>query len=244
MPGAIARPPSDVRNQLLRRLPAEERTWLLPRLEPVGLALGTTLFAPDALIDGVQFVEAGMVSMVSVLKDGAQIEVGLVGLEGLIGLPLLLGVETSSLKAIVQAQGSALRLPKADLHIALTDLPSLLGLLLRYVDAFHIQVAQTAACNGRHRIEQRLARWLLMAGDRIEDDTFPMTQDFMSYMLGVQRPGVSVALGALERAGLVQRGRGTIQILDRPGLEEASCECYAIVQRRFDKLTKRPAISA
>lgn len=132
--------------------------------------------------------------------------------------------------------GTALRLPAAAFRAALAEMPALLGPLLRYVDAFHFQVAQSAACNGRHPIEQRLARWLLITHDRVEGDRFFMTQEFMSTMLGVRRPGVTLAIGTLQRAGLVQHDRGSAQVLNRRGLEAASCECYGIVQRRFDWL--------
>ena len=129
-----------------------------------------------------------------------RIEVGLVGPEGMVGLPVLLGAETSTLEAMVQVDGVALRLSAAAFRAALTALPTLLGLLLRYVDAFHSQVTQSAACNGRHQIEQRLARWLLMTHDRVEGDSFQMTQEFMAAMLGVRRPGVTLAMSALQRA--------------------------------------------
>jgi CRP-like cAMP-binding protein len=141
--------------------------------------------------------------------DGVRIEVGLVGPEGMVGLPVLLGAETSTLEAMVQVDGVALRLSAAAFRAALTALPTLLGLLLRYVDAFHSQVTQSAACNGRHQIEQRLARWLLMTHDRVEGDSFQMTQEFMAAMLGVRRPGVTLAMSALQRAGLVQHEKGS-----------------------------------
>jgi CRP-like cAMP-binding protein len=154
----------------------------------------------------------------------------------MVGISLLLGAPTSALEGLVQVDGTALRLPAAAFRAALSEMPALLGLLLRYVDAFHVQVSQTVACNGRHQIEQRLARWLLMTHDRVEGDSFTMTQEFMSAMLGVQRPGVTLAIGALQRAGLVQHDKGSARVLDRPGLEAASCECYGIVRQRFDWL--------
>ena len=227
-------------NLLLRRLPAAELGVLLPQLEPVELKAKTLVLTPDGPVDSVLFVEGGTVSMLANLEDGAQIEVGLVGREGLVGLPLLFGTATSPVEAIVQADGAASRLPAAAFRTALAELPSLSGLLLRYVDAFHHQVTQSVACNGRHQIEQRLARWILMTGDRVEADRFLMTQEFMSHMLGVQRPGVNLAVGALQRAGLVQHARGQMRILDRPGLEAATCECYGIVQRRFAWLMDAP----
>jgi CRP-like cAMP-binding protein len=228
--------PRTVRNRLLRLLPPSDLERLCPRLEPVDLSLKSVLLAPGAPVESVHFVETGTVSMIATLEDGTQIEVGVVGPEGMTGLPLLLGAPTSALEGLVQVDGTALRLPAAGFRAALAELPSLLGLLLRYVDAFHVQVAQTAACNNRHQIEQRLARWLLMTHDRVEGDSFHMTQEFMSAMLGVRRPGVTLAIGALQRAGLVQHDKGSVRVLDRPGLEAASCECHGIVRERFDWL--------
>lgn len=236
MPNVPLPTPRTVRNRLLRLLPPGDLDRLWPRLEPVELSLKTVLLTPDAVVEAMHFVETGTVSMIAMLEDGAQVEVGLVGPEGVVGLPLLLGAPTSPLEGIVQVSGTALRLPAAGFRAALAEMPALLGLLLRYVDAFHVQVAQSAACNSRHQIEQRLARWLLMTHDRVESDRFFMTQEFMSTMLGVRRPGVTLAIGALQRAGLVRHSKGNVQVLDRPGLEAASCECYEAVQRRFDWL--------
>ncbi len=225
-----------VRNRLLRLLPPAELERLQPRMEPVELSLKSVLLMPGVAVESVYFVETGTISMIAVMEDGTQIEVGLVGPEGMAGLSVLLGAPTSALEGLVQVGGTALRMPAAAFRAALAEMPSLLGLLLRYMDAFHVQVAQTAACNGRHQIEQRLARWLLMTHDRVEGDRFLMTQEFMSTMLGVRRPGVTLAIGALQRAGLVQHGNGSVRVIDRPGLEAVSCECYRTARRRFDWL--------
>lgn len=236
--------PRPVRNRLLRLLPPADLERLWPRLELVELSLKAVLLTPGAAVDSVHFVETGTVSMIATLGDGTQIEVGLVGPEGMTGLPLLLGASTSPLEGMVQVNGAALRLPAAAFRAALAEMPAFLALLLRYVDAFHFQVAQSAACNSRHQIEQRLARWLLMTHDRVEGDSFSMTQEFMSTMLGVQRPGVTLAIGALQRAGLVQHHRGNMRVLDRPGLEAAACECYETVRKRFDWLWPNPPAPA
>ena len=242
MPATPSRPTSPrstsrtLRNRLLRLLPPAELGWLWPRLELVELSAKSVLLTPGAAVESVHFLETGTLSMIAMLEDGVQIEVGLVGSEGMAGLPLLLGVATSALEGMVQLGGTALRLPAAGFRAALAETPSLLDLLLRYVDAFHVQVAQTAACNGRHQIEQRLARWLLMPHDRVDGATFHLTQEVISIMLGLRRPGVTLAIGALQRAGLVRHDKGGVRVLDRPGLEAASCECYGIVQRRFDWL--------
>ncbi len=232
-PGASA----GVRNLLLRALPRAELDGLLPFLERVPFPLGMAVIVEEAPVDAVHFVEVGTVSMITTMEDGARIEVGLVGPEGFTGLALFLGAPNAPLEGQVQVDGSALRLPAAALRRALADLPGLLPLMLRYVDSFHAQVAQTAACNGRHAIEQRLARWLLMTHDRAGGNGFPMTQEFLSTMLGVRRPGVTLAMGALQRAGLVRAERGRVAVLDRPGLEAASCECHGIVRDRFAWLT-------
>ena len=171
--------------------------------------------------------------MVSTLEDGARIEVGMVGPEGMVGLPVLLGSGTSPWEAMVQVEGLGSRMSAHAFRAALTEPPSLMGVLLRYLDAVQSQIAQSAACNGRHPVEQRLARWLLTTLDRLEGDSFVMTQEFMSTMLGVRRPGVTLAIGALQRAGLVRHEKGTMHVLDRTGLGAASCECHDVVRRRF-----------
>jgi CRP-like cAMP-binding protein len=177
-----------------------------------------------------------MVSMLAVLEDGAAQEVGLIGKEGLIGLPAVLGADSTPIEALVQAAGPALRIRAAELKTAFDHSPTLRALLLRYMQALHLQVSLTAACNGRHALEERLARWLLMAHDRAEGDEFPMTQEFMSMMLGVRRAGVSVAAGILQKAGVIGYKHGCITILDRPGLEGSACECYGIVRQQFERL--------
>ncbi|MDT7953606.1 MAG: Crp/Fnr family transcriptional regulator [Acetobacteraceae bacterium] len=234
MPSAKPRlPSSSINNRILNALPADELERIRPRLEKVALVTKTVLIAPDRDVESVHFVESGVVSMVSTLEDGARIEVGMVGFEGMVGLPVLLGSGTSPWEAMVQIDGSALRMSAAAFRSTLAEVPSLMGTLLRYLDAVQSQVAQSAACNGRHPVEQRLARWLLTTLDRVGGDSFVMTQEFMSTMLGVRRPGVTLAVGALQRAGLVRHERGTMHVLDRTGLEASSCECHDIVKRRY-----------
>jgi CRP-like cAMP-binding protein len=208
MPSGFVTPtPRTVQNRLLRALPITELEQLWPRLERVELFVRHAVLLPDAPVQCVYFVETGTVSMFTTLEDGVRIEVGLVGPEGMVGLPVLLGAETSAVEGMVQVDGVALRLSAAAFQSALKALPTLLRLLLRYVDAFHSQVTQSAACNGRHQIEQRLARWLLMTHDRVEGDSFQMTQEFMSTMLGVRRPGVTLAMSALQRGAGAARKR-------------------------------------
>ena len=231
--------PGTINNCILLALPAEELEHILPRLEPVDLTIKALLMVPDREVESVHFVETGTISMISTLEDGTRIEVGMVGFEGMVGLPVLLGSGSSPWEGMVQIEGRALRLSAPAFRTALAELPSLMRVLLRYTDAVQAQVAQSAACNARHPIEQRLARWTLTTHDRVRTDSFVMTQEFMSTMLGVRRPGVTLAIGALQRAGLVKHERGTLHILDRPGLEAASCECHAIVRRRFAWLMDR-----
>ena len=224
------------RNLLLRALPKDGLGRIFPYLQRVELPHRTIVLRSDSSVEFVYFVEAGTVSMISTLENGAEIEVGMVGFEGFIGLSVLLGAPTSPIEGVVQVSGTALRLSATAFRAALSDIPELRNLLLRYVDGFHVQVSQTATCNSHHQIEQRLARWILMTHDRVEGDHFLMKQNFMALMLGVQRPGVTLALGVLQRAGLVRHGKGIMEVLDRSGLEAASCECHKRVQRRFEWL--------
>ncbi len=174
--------------------------------------------------------------MLAMLADGRSAEVGVVGSEGMVGLPLLLGSNSSHVEAMVQAAGTMLRLHAGAFRRALEESAALRTLLLRYTLAFQQQVTQTAACNGHHALDQRLARWLLMAHDRAEDDEFPMTQEFLAMMLCVHRPGVTVAARLFQQAGLIRYGHGQMKVTDREGLEAAACECYGTVRRQFEQL--------
>jgi CRP-like cAMP-binding protein len=223
-------------NLLLAALPSRELAILLPRMERVELTLRQVLQRPEQPITGVHFPQAGWVSMINLLADGGAAEVGHIGREGMIGLPLLYGVDTNAAEGMVQAPGAALRMSAEAFRDGLERCPAFQALLLRYALAFNEEVAQTAACNGRHVLQQRLARWLLMAHDRSDGDEVPMTQDFLAMMLCVQRPGVTIAVGHFQRAGHIRAGRGSITITDRQGLEEAACECYGTIRRRFEAL--------
>ena len=227
---------SAVHNGLLAALPPEDLARLRPGLRPVELSLDQTLHPAGGALDAVLFVESGMVSLLAALEDGEQVEVGVVGREGLVGLPLAFGDDRSLTEARVQQEGTALRMDAADLRDGMGESAALRALLPRYALAFQAQVTMTAACNASHVVEQRLARWLLIAHDRAEGDAFAMTHEFASMMLGVRRPGVSIAAGVLQKAGLVHYARGRMEVTDRPGLEAASCECYHIVRREFGRL--------
>ena len=224
---------SGVRNHLLAALPPEEFARLAPALLAVDLPLNLTLFPPDAPIGAVHFVETGVISMVNLMADGSYVEVGVVGREGMVGWPLLMGADTSSSEARVQMPGIALRCGAAAFLDALADGPDLRSALLRYVLAFHCMVAQTAACNARHALDQRLARWLLVAHERAEGDDLALTHESISMMLGVRRAGVSIAAKVLRDHGLIQYASGHMIVLDRPGLEAASCECHQATRRDF-----------
>jgi CRP-like cAMP-binding protein len=220
-------------NRLLLALPKPELERVQPSLQRVELSLRKTVQTQDAAIDHVYFIEAGMVSMVARLSDGTRSEVGVVGREGMVGLPLLLNAKTSPIEGVVQLEGSALRLSAMVFQNQLAELPVLRSVLLRYVDAFHAQVTQTAVCNSRHLITQRLARWLLMTHDRTDGDSFPITQEFLAAMLGVRRAGITSAMNTLQTKQLVEHQRRGLRIIDRPGLEATVCECYQAVQNRF-----------
>lgn len=225
-----------VRNRLLASLPPDVLARLLPRMQAVPLELRAILHDAEAPIEAVYFPESGLASMIANLVDGARAEVGLVGRDGMIGLPLVLGVGTTSNECLIQIPGTALRMEAGAFRRALHETPALRAVLLRFTEAMQIQVAQTAACNGHHALEQRLVRWLLASHDRVDDDELPLTQEFLALMLCVHRPSVTVAARLLQSAGLIRYGGGSITVLDRPGLEAASCECYGAVRKQYRRL--------
>jgi CRP-like cAMP-binding protein len=227
---------STPRNCLLAALPADDLARLWPRLERVELGLREIIQVPDEPITAVYFPESGFVSMMALLVDGNSAEVGIVGFEGMLGLPLLLGSDRSPTEAMVQAPGTFLRLGADAFGEERDRSGPLRALLLRYALAFQAQVTQTAACNGHHALDQRLARWLLIAHDRAHGDEFPMTQEFLAIMLCVHRPGVTIAARLFQQAGLIRYGNGQITITDRAGLEAAACECHGVVAREFQRL--------
>jgi CRP-like cAMP-binding protein len=231
MPSAIS-----IANRLLGALSPEDLDPLRAHLELVPLTHKQTLSAPSTPIDHVYFPQEGMVSLVQPLDNGAMIEVGMIGNEGLVGVPVLLGADSSPLEAMVQMPGSALRMHASVLRQEVGRRTALLGVLLRYTQALHTQVSLTAACNGRHTLAERLARWLLTAHDRATSDRLPLSHEFLSLMLGVRRAGVTVAVGTLRAAGLIRNTHGRVNIIDRPGLEAASCECYRTVRTEYERL--------
>ncbi len=226
-----------VRNRLLAALAPEDYAALAPHLEPVALSVGQVLAGPGEAFAHVYFPETAVLSVIARMADGAGVEVGTVGNEGLAGVSVLLDTEASPNETLAQIPGTALRVSAAAFTAAVDARPGLRRLLHRYAQAYLTQVAQGAACNRLHGIEARCARWLLMTHDRVGGaDSFPLKQEFLAIMLGVRRAGVTVAAGALQDAGLIRYRRGGIRVLDRAGLEAAACECYGVVRRQFDRL--------
>ena len=217
---------STIQNRLLRALPPKAMKELLPALQPVPLPAKQVLHESGDLLDFAYFPETGMVSIVLPLEDGGTIEVGTVGSEGMLPIALVFGDTVANSEAMVQLEGSALRMPAGILRQRLGANAVLRRHFGQYAHSFHQQVSQTAACNGAHSLEQRCARWLLLARHRIGSDELPLTQEFLSMMLAVRRAGVTVAAGALQQAGLIRYRHGHITVLDPAGLEEVSCECF------------------
>lgn len=217
-------------NKLLAALPKDEYQRLLPKLEHVPLMFGATIFEPGQTIRDVYFPASGVVSLLATVDDGATLEVGLVGKEGIVGLPVFLGVKTSGNRAIVQGEGFALKIKTADFMAESRNGGSLSGLLQRYIHSLMSQISQSAACYRFHPIKERLARWLLMTADRVESSEFRITQEFLSNMLGVRREAVNRSAVVLQQQSLISYSRGRIQISDRNGLEKATCACYDILR--------------
>lgn len=223
-------------NRILNALSSEEYKRLAPDLEPVKLLPGEVLYNPGEPITHIYFLNRGTVSVVSVFEDGESVEVGMVGNEGMFGINVFLGDLATPLQAIVQLPGDAFRMSAEVLKREFKKCGQLQDLLLRYTQAFIIQIAQTAACNRAHPLEGRLARWLLMCQDRAHSEKLNLTQEFIATMLGTRRAGVTVAAGELQQASLISYKRGHITINDRSGLEAVSCECYLIVKKEFERV--------
>jgi CRP-like cAMP-binding protein len=226
---------SPTQNRLLAALPREEFERLRPRLERVRLTKGEVIWEAGGRVRHAYFLTAGMVSLLSSTHEGATIEVAVVGSEGLVGLPAIMGVETSPYRAMVQIRGGAARVSARAIRAALDDSSMLRSLLLRYSHAVLTQVSQSAVCNRFHSTEQRLARWLLITRDRAGSDTFELTQEFLSYMLGIPRTSVTAAAASIQRAGLIRYSRGRITVTNPAGLGAVSCECYLVIKHRVDR---------
>ena len=224
------------RNHLLAELPDEEFARLEPFLEAISSESGDVVAAPGQTIDHAYFPLSGMISVVALFSEGLGVEVATIGNEGMIGLPIFLGADSSPFHVMWQLAGETLRIRAQDFLPALIPGSRLENVLTTYSQAYFVHTAQNAACNGLHPVSQRAARWLLATQDRAGGDEFFLTQEFLAFMLGVTRQSVGIAVGELQETGLISYHRGHMTILDREGLLAISCECYGIVQREFQRL--------
>lgn len=229
-------PHTPKQNRLLAALPPAEFERLVPHLELVPMRLGEVLYESGGRLHHVYFPTTSIVSLLYVMEDGASAEIAVVGNEGILGISLFMGGETTPSRAVVQSAGHGYRLKAQLLKQEFNRAGPVLHLLLRYTQALITQMAQTAVCNRHHSVEQQLCRWLLLSLDRLSTHELTMTQELIANMLGVRREGVTAAAGKLQRAGLIRYSRGRITVLDRPGLEKEACECYAVVKKEVDRL--------
>jgi len=221
------------RNRLLLALPSRDLRKLMSLLERVPCRREQILLEADSPLDHVFFPDSGVVSVLAVYSDGSTIEMATIGREGFAGVLAVFGTSKSLARYWVQIPGSATKISRVAFTRAVQQMPSFRSLVYAYVQAFTEQILLSGACNGRHRLKERLARWLLMMRDRSDEDALPITQDLLAEMLGVQRPTITNAARELEREGLIKRGRQEVTILNRPGLMNASCECYQLLRTRF-----------
>ena len=223
-------------NHLLAALPAYIQQSWLPQLEPVQMPLGEVLYESGVALGHVYFPTTAIVSLLYVMEDGASAEIAVVGNEGIVGISLFMGGESTPSRAVVQSAGQGFRLKAQVLKEEFNRAGPVLHLLLRYTQALITQMAQTAVCNRHHSLDQQLCRWLLLSLDRLQGDELVMTQELIANMLGVRREGVTEAALKLQSAGLIRYARGRITVLDRAGLEQRTCECYAVVKKEYDRL--------
>ena len=225
-----------LQNQLLATLPSAIFEQLLPHLELVDMPLGKVLYESGDTLSHVYFPTDCIVSLLYVMENGASAEISVVGNEGMIGISLIMGGESTPSRAIVQSSGLAYRLCGLRFKDEFNRHSEILYLLLRYIQALLTQMAQTAVCNRHHSIDQQLCRWLLLSLDRLPSNKLTMTQELIANMLGVRREGVTEAAGKLQKQGVIKYSRGQITVLDRPKLEQLCCECYAVVKKETDRL--------
>jgi len=223
-------------NHLLDALPPGDYERLASHLELMPMGLGDVLYESGDRLQYVYFPTTSIISLLYVMEDGASAEIAVVGNEGILGISLFMGGESTPSRAIVQSAGHAFRLRAALLKEEFARYGPTMHLLLRYTQALITQMAQTAVCNRHHSVDQQLCRWLLLSLDRLGSNELSMTQELIANMLGVRREGVTEAAGKLQDAGLIRYGRGRITVLDRPRLEQRSCECYQVVKKEFDRL--------
>jgi CRP-like cAMP-binding protein len=228
--------PYPVENHLLAALQDTERQRWLPQLEPIEMPLGQVLYEPGGTLSHVYFPTTAIVSLLYVMENGASAEIAVVGNEGIVGISLFMGGESTSSRAVVQSAGLGLRLKAQTMKDEFNRAGPVLHLLLRYTQALITQMAQTAVCNRHHSLDQQLCRWLLLSLDRLEGNELVMTQELIANMMGVRREGVTEGALKLQQAGLIRYARGHISVLDRHKLEKRSCECYAVVKKEYDRL--------
>jgi CRP-like cAMP-binding protein len=232
----IAVDPGPARNRLLAALPAADWQRWLPGLERVELPLGTVLYESGTRLSHVYFPTTAIVSLLYVMEDGASAEIAVVGNEGIVGIALFMGGDTTPNRAVVQSAGAGYRLKAKAIKQEFEQGGPVMHLLLRYTQALITQMAQTAVCNRHHTLDQQLCRWLLLSLDRLAGNELVMTQELIANMLGVRREGVTESALKLQRAGLIHYARGHISVLDRAGLEQRTCECYGVVRKEYARL--------
>jgi CRP-like cAMP-binding protein len=231
------RPYHQIRNRILTALSPDEYERLSPHFEHVELPRGQVLIASGEPIRHVYFPNGALISQVTQLSDGSTVEAAVAGREGMAGLPVVWGADSTPMQSVVQIPGAAIRVRAKVIRDAFARGGALQARILRYAHALFIAVSQTAACNSQHRIEARLARWLLTNSDAVESDELPLTQEFIATMMGVRRVGVTCAADVLREEGLIDYNRGHIRVIRREGLEAAACECYRVIKEQLDLLT-------
>ena len=234
----MSAPPDPTQNLLLAALPDADRQRWLPQLESVSLHLGQVLYEPGDTMSHVYFPTTAIISLLYVMESGASAEIAVVGNDGLVGISLFMGGESTPNRAVVQSAGQGYRLASQAIKEEFNRAP-VMHLLLRYTQALITQMSQTAVCNRHHTLDQQLCRWLLLSLDRLNGNQLVMTQELIANMLGVRRQGVTEAAHKLQDAGLIRYTRGSILVLDREGLEKRTCECYAVVKKEYDRLLPR-----
>lgn len=232
----MAAVPDPTKNHLLAALPLGHLQSWLPQLEPVTMPLGHVLYESGRTLSHVYFPTTAIVSLLYVMENGASAEIAVVGHEGIVGISLFMGGESTTSRAVVQSAGQALRLKAHLIKKEFEQAGPAMHLLLRYTQALITQMAQTAVCNRHHSLDQQLCRWLLLSLDRLQGSELVMTQELIANMLGVRREGVTESALKLQKLGLIRYSRGHITVLDRPGLERRTCECYAVVKKEYDRL--------
>ena len=232
----MASSPNPKKNHLLAALPETEWQRWLPQLESVDMPLGQVLYESGSNIEHVYFPTTAIVSLLYVMENGASAEIAVVGNEGIVGISLFMGGESTPSRAVVQSAGHGFRLNAETMKTEFNRAGPVLHLLLRYTQALITQMSQTAVCNRHHSLDQQLCRWLLLSLDRLEGTDLVMTQELIANMLGVRREGVTEAAHTLQKVGLIRYARGHITVLDRKGLENRVCECYGVVKKEYDRL--------